>query len=59
MKSGRGGWRSDRAEEVTEASTPGRIEPGRTLVLRGEDEDLLRAREFFQSCGAAGDFARL
>jgi len=36
-----------------------RLELGRTLVLRGEDEDLVRARELFESCGAAGDLARL
>jgi len=31
-----------------------RLELGRTLVLRGEDEDLVRAREVFEACGAAG-----
>ena len=34
-----------------------RLELGRTLVLRAGDEDLLRARELFQSCGATGDLA--
>jgi tetratricopeptide (TPR) repeat protein len=36
-----------------------RLELGRTLVLRGEDEDLVRARELFESCGAKGDLAGL
>jgi tetratricopeptide (TPR) repeat protein len=36
-----------------------RIELGRTLVLRGEDEDRERARELFESCGAAADLHRL
>jgi tetratricopeptide (TPR) repeat protein len=36
-----------------------RLELGRTLVLRGEDEDLVRARELFESCGAEGDLAGL
>ena len=31
----------------------------RTLVLRGEDEDLQRARDLFEACGAAGDIAAL
>ena len=29
-----------------------RLELGRALVLRGDDEDLTRARDLFQSCGA-------
>jgi tetratricopeptide (TPR) repeat protein len=36
-----------------------RLELGRTLVLRGEVEDLVRARELFEACGAAGDLAGL
>jgi len=36
-----------------------RLELGRALVLRGEDEDLRRARDLFQACGAAGDIAAL
>ncbi len=36
-----------------------RLELGRTLVLRGEDEDLVRARELFEACGATGDLAGL
>jgi tetratricopeptide (TPR) repeat protein len=36
-----------------------RLELGRTLVLRGDDEDLKRARDIFESCGATGDLARL
>jgi tetratricopeptide (TPR) repeat protein len=36
-----------------------RLELGRTLVLRGEDEDLVRASEVFEACGAAGDVAKL
>jgi len=36
-----------------------RIELGRTLVLRGEDEDLVRAGELFQACGATADLAKL
>jgi len=35
------------------------IELGRTLVLRGGDDDLARARELFQGCGAAGDLVNL
>jgi ATP/maltotriose-dependent transcriptional regulator MalT len=36
-----------------------RIDLGRSLVLRGADEDLERARELFESCGALGDLERL
>ncbi len=36
-----------------------RLELGRTLVLRGEDKDLIRARELFEACGAVGDLAGL
>ncbi|MDX2436019.1 MAG: AAA family ATPase, partial [Acidobacteriota bacterium] len=36
-----------------------RLDLGRTLVLRGTDEDLERAREIFETCGAAGDLAKL
>ena len=36
-----------------------RLELGRTLVLRGEDDDLQRARDLFKACGANGDLARL
>jgi len=36
-----------------------RLELARTLVLRGEDDDLVRARELFEACGAAGDLAEL
>jgi hypothetical protein len=36
-----------------------RIELGRTLVLRGEDEDLQCARDLFQTCGASGDLDNL
>ena len=32
-----------------------RLELARTLVLRSEDEDLVRARDLFEACGAAGD----
>ena len=32
-----------------------RLELARTLVVRGEDEDLDRARNLFQSCGAPVD----
>jgi len=34
-----------------------RIELGRALVLRGGDNDLARARELFQACGATGEFS--
>jgi predicted negative regulator of RcsB-dependent stress response len=33
-----------------------RLELARTLVLRGEDEDLSRARDLFQACGAPTNF---
>ena len=36
-----------------------RLELGRTLVLRGEDDDLVLARELFEACGAAGDLTKL
>ena len=36
-----------------------RVELGRTLVLRGEDGDLERARELFEACGAMTDLRRL
>jgi hypothetical protein len=32
---------------------------GRALVLRGGDNDLTRARDLFQSCGATQDLANL
>jgi len=28
------------------------LELGRALVLRGEDDDLTRARDLFEACGA-------
>jgi len=36
-----------------------RLELARTLVLRGGDTDLARARELFEKCGALGDLAKL
>ena len=36
-----------------------RLELARTLVLRGDDENLIRARELFQACGATGDLENL
>jgi len=36
-----------------------RLELGRALILRGEEEDLVRARDIFESCGATGDLSRL
>jgi hypothetical protein len=36
-----------------------RIELGRALVVRGEDDDLSRARDLFQACGAPADLANL
>jgi tetratricopeptide (TPR) repeat protein len=36
-----------------------RLELARTLALRGEDDDLSRARELFQACGAQGDLENL
>jgi len=35
-----------------------RIVLGRSLVLRGGDGDLERARELFEACGAAADLAK-
>jgi hypothetical protein len=32
-----------------------RLELARALVLRGEDDDLTRARDLFEACGAASD----
>jgi hypothetical protein len=48
----------DAAVEIFE-KLESRLELGRALVLCGEDEDLARARELFQSCGAAGDLANI
>ena len=36
-----------------------RLEFARTPVLRGDDEDLSRARDLFQSRGATADLANL
>ena len=36
-----------------------RLELGRAFVLRGDDEDPTRARDLFQSCGAAVDLIDL
>jgi ATP/maltotriose-dependent transcriptional regulator MalT len=36
-----------------------RVELARALVIRGDDEDLVRARELFETCGAVWDLARL
>ena len=36
-----------------------RLELGRTLVLRGSAEDLDRAHELFERCGAEGDLTKL
>jgi tetratricopeptide (TPR) repeat protein len=36
-----------------------RIELGRTLVLRGNDGDLPRARELFEACGASCELTKL
>ena len=36
-----------------------RLELARALVLRGDDEDLARARDLFGACGASGDLADL
>jgi len=41
----------DTAIEIFE-KLESRLELGRALVLRGDDEDLTRARDLFQSCGA-------
>lgn len=35
------------------------LELGRTLALRSGDDDLARARELFERCGAAGELAKL
>jgi tetratricopeptide (TPR) repeat protein len=48
----------DAAVEIFER-TESRLELARTLVLRGQEDDLARAREIFEACGAAGDLARL
>jgi tetratricopeptide (TPR) repeat protein len=48
----------DAAIEIFE-NLESRLELARTLVLRGDDEDLQRARELFQSCGATGDLSNL
>jgi hypothetical protein len=34
-----------------------RLELGRALVVRGEDEDIEEAREMFEGCGVVGDLA--
>ena len=36
-----------------------RLELARALVVRGNDEDLGRARELFEGCGAPADLAAL
>jgi len=36
-----------------------RLELARALVVRGEDEDLERARDLFDACGASGDLAKI
>ena len=36
-----------------------RLELGRALVVRGADDDLDRARDLYQSCGAPVDLAHL
>jgi hypothetical protein len=36
-----------------------RLELGRALVARGDDENLVRARELFEACAVAGDLPRL
>ena len=36
-----------------------RLELGRALAVRGKDENLTRARDLFQSCGAAVDLIDL
>jgi tetratricopeptide (TPR) repeat protein len=48
----------DKAIEIFE-KLESRLELGRALVLRGGDNDLTRARDLFQSCGATGDLSRL
>jgi tetratricopeptide (TPR) repeat protein len=48
----------DSAIEIFE-ELESRLELGRTLVLRGDNEDLLRARELFEACGAVHDLAGL
>jgi len=36
-----------------------RLELGRALVLRGGDNDLERARDLLETCGATGDLSHL
>ena len=48
----------DSAIEIFE-KLESRLELGRALVLRSEDEDLQRARELFEVCGAPADLANL
>jgi hypothetical protein len=36
-----------------------RLELGRTLLLRGGEEDLQQARKLFEACGASGDLSLL
>jgi tetratricopeptide (TPR) repeat protein len=47
----------DTAIEIFE-KLESRIELGRTLILRGEDHDIARARELFEVCGAPTDPAQ-
>ena len=48
----------DAAIEIFE-KLESRLELGRALVERGEGDDLTRARELFQACGAQGDLENL
>ena len=48
----------DAAIEIYE-KLESRLELGRALVVRGSDDDLTRARDLFQSCGAASDLDNL
>jgi len=48
----------DAAIEIFE-SFESRLELGRALEVRGQEEDLHRARDLFETCGAIGDLASL
>ena len=48
----------DAAIEILER-LESRLELARTLVVRGGDKDLERARDLFEACGAAGDLDNL
>jgi hypothetical protein len=48
----------DKAIEIFER-LESRLELARALVVRGDDEDLIRAHDLFESCGAPTDPAMI